>query len=100
MLPLEKVSELAPAPGENVGVPQPEVAAFGVAATTMLPGEVGRLSEKLTPETPEAVGLLMTKVRVELPPVGVELGEKALAIVSWVGSMIEAITAEVEKSLL
>ncbi len=48
IVPPEKVTDPAPATGENVGAPQPEVEAAGGAATTMAPGEFGKVSEKAT----------------------------------------------------
>ncbi len=49
MVPPEKEIEPAPGAGLNVGAPQPVVVAFGVPATTMAPGEVGKVSPKATP---------------------------------------------------
>ena len=48
-VPLEKETEPAPAVGEKVGVPQPEVENVAGDATTMFPGEVGNVSLKLSP---------------------------------------------------
>src|ERR1051325_3126481 len=41
--PPEKLIEPAPADGAKVGAPQPEVVALGVPATTIEPGEVGKV---------------------------------------------------------
>src|SRR5262245_7091185 len=49
MAPPEKLMEPAPADGENVGEPQPFVVGFGDGATTIAPGEVGKVSLKATP---------------------------------------------------
>src|SRR5688572_32011575 len=99
-VPCAKESDVSPALGVKVGVPQPEVVALGGAATSMLPGTVGRVSEKLRPVRVDGVGLVKTKVSVEEPPGTVLLGEKALASVTWAGSTIDAMRAELEKSLL
>ena len=64
------------------------------------PGEVGSASVKLTPVNVEDVGLVMVKVSVDMPPALVELGENTFEKARLVGSMIEAIREDVEKSLL
>lgn len=43
------VKEMEPAPALGVNVPPQEVDPFGVAATTIFPGEVGNVSVKATP---------------------------------------------------
>ena len=98
--PFEKVKDAAPATGEKVGLPQPEATALGVGATNMAPGEVGKLSEKLTPDTADEVGLTREILSVAEPPATVALGENALAMVTWAGSTIEMTRAELEKSAL
>ena len=100
MEPFEKVNDVAPALGEKVGLPQPDVVAPGTADTTIAPGAAGRLSEKLTPAIVDDVGLAREKLSVAEPPATVAAGAKALAIVTCAGSMIEAMRAELEKSLL
>ena len=100
-VPLENDSEAAPPVGAKVGVPHPEVEALGGLATVMAPGEVGRVSVKLTPVMVTEVGFVIVKVRVETPPATVELGENALAMVTLAaGSIMDATRAPVEKSLL
>jgi hypothetical protein len=97
MLPPEKVSEAAPAAGEKVGAPQPEVVAAGVPATTMAPGEVGSVSVKLRLLSGVDVGFVIVNVSVETPPSAMGLGLKLFAKVSAVaGSTMEAIRAPVE----
>lgn len=49
MVPPEKEIEALFAFGLKVGVPQPLVLALGVVATTIAPGEVGKVSLKATP---------------------------------------------------
>ena len=49
IVPLEKEIEPDPAVGEKVGEPQFVVDAPGVAATTMAPGDVGKVSVNATP---------------------------------------------------
>ena len=87
-LPFEKVRNVSPAPGVKVGEPQPVVEAFGVLATTMAPGVVGRVSIKLSPLNEAAVGLVRVKVRVETPPAVVGSGLKFFEIVTAEGSKI------------
>jgi hypothetical protein len=88
ILPLENEIEAATAAGANVGEPQPAVEAFGVLATTMAPGVVGRVSVKFRPLKEEAVGFVMVNVRVETPPAVVGSGLKFFEIVTADGSMI------------
>src|SRR5688572_3508594 len=57
--------EVFPGAGEKAGEPQPEVEAFGVAATSV---PAGKESVKATPvRAVPALGLLMVKVKVEIP---------------------------------
>src|SRR5258708_4205628 len=80
MEPWEDGKEAGPGAGERVGLPQREVAARGVAATSMAPGETGRVSVKLTPARVDEVGLDKVTLSVAEPPATVALGEKALAM--------------------
>lgn len=48
-VPPVKLTEPAPATGAKVGEPQPLVEAPVGFATTILPGEIGKVSEKATP---------------------------------------------------
>ena len=74
IVPPEKEIEPAPAVGANVGVPQPLVEALGVLATAMAPGEVGNVLLKATPlRASFSLGLVSRKVRVDVPPVKIEL---------------------------
>jgi hypothetical protein len=86
MLPFEKEMDAAPATGVNVGVPQPVVEAFGVLATTMAPGVVGKVSVKFNPLNEEGVGLVMVNVSVDTPPAVVGSGLKFFEIVTAEGS--------------
>src|SRR5262249_50837708 len=81
MAPPEKVMEPAPAAGANVGEPQPVVAGFGDAATTIAPGEVGKVSPKATPVRASFwFGLVMVKVSVDVPLARIGEGVKSLLI--------------------
>ena len=82
MLPPENARLAAPAAGAKVGVPQPLVLAAGVAATTIAPGVVGRVSLKLTPLKALPVGLLRVKTSVLLPPLAIGLVRKVLLMVA------------------
>jgi hypothetical protein len=87
-LPFEKLSETAPADGEKLGEPQPVVDAFGVLATSMAPGVVGRSSVNLSPLSVTEVGFVNVKVRVDTPPTVVGSGLKFFEIVTAEGSRI------------
>src|SRR3989304_1500427 len=78
-VPFENEIEPAPATGAKVGVPQPEVLAPVGLATTMAPGEVGKVSLKFRSLRATPLGLLMVKVRVEVPPPVGGAGVRGLA---------------------
>lgn len=99
-VPLEKEREVAPALGAKVGVPQLDVDALGVAATTMAPGDVGRMSVKFNPLIVPVVGLVSVKVRVDMPPTLVGSGLKFFAMVTEAGSRMFAMRVEMPKSAL
>ena len=83
MLPPLKVTTAAPAVGANVAAPQPEVLAAGVAATTIAPGEVGRVSLKATPVNAVAVlGLLRVKRKVAATLAAIGLVKKRLLMLT------------------
>jgi hypothetical protein len=86
MVPLEKDIDPAPATGENMGLPQPDVDAPAGLATTIAPGKIGRVSEKLNPESVTRLRFWIVKVKRETPPGLVEVGEKALEKITFVGS--------------
>ena len=88
ILPFENEIEAAPATGANVGEPQPVVEALGVLATTIAPGEVGKVSVKFNPLNDEGVGLVIVNVSVETPPTIVGSGLKFFEIVTAEGSRI------------
>ena len=88
IVPLEKEREAAPAVGAKVGDPQPVVDAFVGFATTMAPGEVGKVSVKFKPLTATDVGLVNVKVRVEMPLTVVGSGLKFFEMVIAEGSNI------------
>src|SRR5258708_2956419 len=81
MEPPENEMEPAPAAGVNAGAPHPEVKAPGKAATTIAPGEVGKMSAKATPPIVSFwLGLVMVKVSVDVPPARIGDGENSLEI--------------------
>jgi hypothetical protein len=87
-VPPEKEIEGLPAVGTKVGVPQPLVLALGVAATTMAPGIVGKVSEKATPfKVVDGFGLVRVKVKVVAVPIATGLGAKLLLIVGGATDM-------------
>ena len=89
-VPFENAREPAPAAGEKVGDPQPEVEAFAGLAITIVPGVVGSVSVKLNPVSVTEVGLVKVKVRVEMPPTVVGSGLKFLVMVAEEGSTMYA----------
>ena len=82
MLPPEKARLAAPPAGVKAGAPQPLVLAFGVAATTIAPGVVGKVSLKLTPVKALAVGFVSVKTRVLVPPLAIGFVRKVLLMVA------------------
>jgi hypothetical protein len=81
MVPPEKEIEALFAFGLKVGVPQPLVLALGVVATTIAPGEVGKVSLKATPvKEVEEFELVIVNWRVVVPPGATALGTNALVI--------------------
>ena len=92
IVPPEKETEPAPAKGEKVGVPQPVVEAFGGVATTMLPGFVGKVSLKATPDNGLFwLGLVIVKVRVEKPLARIGFGANNLAMLGGFTAVREAV---------
>ena len=86
-VPFEKVSVVSLAAGAKVGEPQLDVEYVAGLATFMPEGSG---SVKLIPVMVVEVGLLIVKVRVDVPPAMVEAGEKAFENETVVGSMMEA----------
>src|SRR3954471_1363611 len=81
IVPPGKVIAPAPATGEKVGEPHPDVTGFGEGPTFMAPGETGRVSLKATPLMVSFwLGLMMVKVRVDVPPARIGVGLNPLAI--------------------
>src|SRR5207247_5957306 len=81
IVPPLKVSVPAPAAGAKTAAPQPLVEAFGVAATTMKPGAIGRLSVNATPEIGSfGFGLLIVNVRRLTPFARIGDGANSFAI--------------------
>ena len=81
MVPPEKAIEPLPGVGLKTGEPQPVVVGLGTAATTIAPGEVGKVSPKATP--PRAsfwFGFVIVKVSVDVPPGRIGVGANCLAI--------------------
>src|SRR3954471_22199599 len=78
IVPPENVNEPAFATGAKVGAPQPRVKGFGVPATLIAPGEVGKVSPKATPLMASfGFGLVIVKVNREMPPARIGAGAKA-----------------------
>ena len=87
IVPFENESEVAPAAGEKVGVPQLVVVAFGVLATCIL---AGRGSVKLYPLIAPALGLVIVILKTEVPPTLTVLGLKLFEMETLVGSTMIA----------
>jgi hypothetical protein len=96
LVPFENEMEAAPAVGEKVGVPQPLVEVTTGVVATIFPGEVGKVSVKLTLLRATPFGLCKIKVSVDVPLTEVSLGVKALEMVTLEGSMIAAMRPETE----
>ena len=65
MLAPLNATEAAPAAGAKVGAPQPEVVGVGAGATTIAPGDVGKVSLKAMPlSVVEVFGLVITNCKV------------------------------------
>src|SRR6266852_3631543 len=77
IVPPLRLIEVLPAVGVNVP-PLHVLLAFGVAATCRPPGKVSLTATPL--KAVPVLGLVMVKVRVEVPPTEVVVGEKALLI--------------------
>ena len=92
MLPALNASDAAPAVGAKVGAPQPLKLAFGGVATTIAPGTVGSVSEKLTPVMPAAVGLSSVKTNVDTPPGVIGFVRNALVIVAAPTLVVTVVT--------
>jgi hypothetical protein len=56
------------APASEVNGPPQELLAFGVAATLIWPGVVGKVSVKPTPVIGVELGFVSRKVSVDIPP--------------------------------
>src|SRR5512136_1509514 len=83
--------EPAPPTGEKVGEPQPDMEALGGVATTILPGEVGKVSEKATPLSESFwFGFVMVKVNVETPLARTGVGANCFAILGGRTAVREA----------
>ena len=92
MVPFVKEMEVALAAGAKVGEPHPLVVALGVAATRICPGEVGNVSENWTLERLSfRLGLLIVKVRVDVPPARIGLGANNFEIAGGFKTVSEAV---------
>ena len=86
-VPPEKLRLEAPATGVKTGVPHPVVEyVAGVATTIWPPDKLGRLSVKLTPLALTGEEFVVVKVRLEVPPGVVVLGEKVFVMFTEVAS--------------
>ena len=99
-VPSENEIESAPAIGLKVGEPHPVVDAFGVGATTMLSGEVGKVSEKFTPPMVDVVGFVNVIFKLEVLPGVITSGTNCFLIVILEGPTIFTPLPVVEKSAL
>ena len=81
IVPSEKEIEASAAAGAKVGVPQPLVFAPVGLATCIWLGVIGKVSLKFTPvKAMPAFGLVMVKVRMDVPPARIGSGAKFFAI--------------------
>ncbi len=64
---------------------------FDVPATTILAGEVGKVSKKLTPSMLVGVGLFSVTMSVDVPPEVIESGTNRFLIVTLEGPIISKV---------
>src|ERR1700687_3903244 len=76
-------------PAVAVNVPPHVLVAFGVAATCRPPGKVSVTATPL--KAVPVLGLVMVKVRVEVPPTATLVGEKALLILGGATTVREVV---------
>jgi hypothetical protein len=101
MVPPEKEIDPALMLGENVGEPQPEVETPVGFATTIFPGEVGKVSLKATPVNATLwLGLVIVRVSVEVAPARMGDGENDLAILGDWRAVKDAVAIPVESVLV
>lgn len=79
MVPFVNEREVAFAAGAKVGTPHPLVVGFGVVATRICAGDVGRVSENWTLDRALfRLGFVMVNVNVEVPLARIGLGANNL----------------------
>lgn len=89
--------DVAVATGAKIGEPHPLVVAFGVAATRICAGEVGKVSVNARPASESFwFGLVIVNVNLELPPARIGLGENNFVMVGGCKTMREAVALPVE----
>jgi hypothetical protein len=96
MVPFVKEIEVAPADGAKVGEPHPLVVPPGVEATCICAGEVGKVSENWTLERASfRFGFVIVKVRVEVPPARMGLGENSFEMLGGFKTVRDALATPV-----
>ena len=88
LMPVKLTLAVAVAPAAlgmaPVQVPRPAPMKFWAAVTVVIaPGDVGKVSLKLTAETVVPFGLVRVKVMVEVPPAAIEDGENASEMATY-----------------
>lgn len=97
MVPFVNEMDTAPALGAKVGDPQPLVVAFGVAATCICAGEVGKVSENRMLERASFwFGLAIVKVSLEVPPARMGLGENSFIMLGACRTVNDAVALPVD----
>jgi len=89
--------DVAVATGAKIGEPHPLVVAFGVAATRICAGEVGKVSVNARPASESFwFGLVIVNVNLELPPARIGLGENNFVMLGGCKTVREAVALPVE----
>lgn len=101
MVPLVNDMDVAVATGVKVGVPHPLVVAFGVAATRICAGDVGKVSVNARPVNESFwFGLVIVKVNLDAAPARIGLGENNFVMPGGCKTVREAVALPVEPAFV
>ena len=91
IVPLVSDMDVAVATGVKIGEPHPLVVAFGVAATRICAGDVGKVSVNARPVSASFwLGFVIVKVNLELPPARIGLRENNFVMLGGCKTVSEA----------
>ena len=89
--------DVAVATGAKIGEPHPLVVAFGVAATRICAGDVGKVSVNARPVSESFwLGFVIVNVNLELPPARIGLEENNFVMLGGCKTVSEAVALPVE----